>query len=579
MDLHYTNERNVQIVIALLKSHNIKKVVASPGTTNITFIGSIMHDSFFEIYSSVDERSAAYIACGLAEESGEAVVISCTGATASRNYFSGLTEAYYRKLPIVVITSTQDVSNIGHLKAQVIDRSVQPNDIVKCSVHLQTIKDKTDEWDCVIKTNKALLELFHHGAGPVHINLTTTYSKNYSVLTIPEVRKIERIYYNSSLPLIPKGKIAIYVGSHLPFTSELNKAIDDFCLCNNAVVFCEPTSNYHGKYRVMYGLVAIQNIHDDLLEPDLLIHIGEVSDFTKYYSKAKQVWRVSEDGRIVDHFKKLSYVFEMSEKEFFIKYTSEYKDDDSYLYACKDKCDKLMREIPDLPFSNIWIASTIHNGIPTNSELHLGILNSLRAWNFFDNNVERVFSNQGGFGIDGNMSAMIGASLVYPDKLYYLILGDLSFFYDMNVLGNRHVGSNIRILLINNGKGSEFHLRGNPGSMFFPETGKYISADGHFTNKSPEIVKKIAEVWGFDYLSAYNKDDFKTALPTFLSTEKTYNKPIIFEVFTHVEDEDEALFMIKNIEHNPKTGVGILKDGIKSVIGEKASDIIRRIVK
>ena len=102
---YYTSERNVQIVIALLKAHGIKRVIASPGTTNMTFIGSIQNDSWFEIYSSVDERSAAYLACGLAAETGEPVVISCTGATASRNYMPGLTEAYYRKLPVLAITS------------------------------------------------------------------------------------------------------------------------------------------------------------------------------------------------------------------------------------------------------------------------------------------------------------------------------------------------------------------------------------------------------------------------------------------------------------------------------------------
>ena len=68
---HYTNERNIQIVISLLKAHGIKKVIASPGATNITFVGSIQQDPWFEVYSSVDERSAAYIACGMAAESGE----------------------------------------------------------------------------------------------------------------------------------------------------------------------------------------------------------------------------------------------------------------------------------------------------------------------------------------------------------------------------------------------------------------------------------------------------------------------------------------------------------------------------
>ena len=92
-ELNYTNERNHQILISLLKAHNIKKIVASPGTTNSVIVGSLQNDSFFEVYSSVDDRSAAYIACGRSFETGEPVVISCTGATAARNYMSGATEA------------------------------------------------------------------------------------------------------------------------------------------------------------------------------------------------------------------------------------------------------------------------------------------------------------------------------------------------------------------------------------------------------------------------------------------------------------------------------------------------------
>ena len=113
MEFKYTVEKNVQMLIYLLKAHGIKKVIASPGTTNITFVASMQQDPYFEIYSAADERSAAYMACGLAAESGEPVVISCTGATASRNYVPGLTEAYYRKLPIVAITSAQHLGRIG----------------------------------------------------------------------------------------------------------------------------------------------------------------------------------------------------------------------------------------------------------------------------------------------------------------------------------------------------------------------------------------------------------------------------------------------------------------------------------
>lgn len=134
MSTYYTDEVNVQTLIALMKHHGVRRVVASPGTTNITFVASIQQDPFFKVYSSVDERSAAYIACGMAAETGESVALSCTGATASRNYLSGLTEAYYRKLPVLAVTATQHLGRIGHMVPQVIDRTSKLNDACRMSV-------------------------------------------------------------------------------------------------------------------------------------------------------------------------------------------------------------------------------------------------------------------------------------------------------------------------------------------------------------------------------------------------------------------------------------------------------------
>lgn len=121
MENYYTSEENILQLITLLKAHGVRKVVASPGTTNITFVGSIQNDPDFEVYSCVDERSACYMACGLSVESGEPVALSCTGATAARNYPSGLTEAYYRHIPIVAITSSQYFGKVGQMNAQFTD--------------------------------------------------------------------------------------------------------------------------------------------------------------------------------------------------------------------------------------------------------------------------------------------------------------------------------------------------------------------------------------------------------------------------------------------------------------------------
>lgn len=574
----YTDEKNILILIALLKKHGIRKVVASPGATNVTFVGSIQNDPYFEIYSVVDERSAAYLACGLSAESGEPVAISCTGATSSRNYMPGLTEAYYRKLPILAITSLQLPSRVGHHIAQVLDRSVVPNDVVKHSVLLPIIKDADDYWDCEIKANKAILELSRHGGGPVHINLPTTYSRNFNIETLPDVRMINRITYNSEYPELPNGRIAIFVGSHKTFTQKETEALDLFCECNNAVVFCDHTSGYKGKYRMLFALAMAQQIDKSSILPDILIHIGEISG--DYYSlgiNCKQVWRVSEDGEIRDTFKKLRYVFEMSESLFFEHYTKHHQNNssDNYLQVCKTVLSTVSEKMLDVPFSNIWVASKMSSKLPEGSTIHFGILNSLRSWNFFDiSNTITSYSNVGGFGIDGCVSSLIGASLVNKEKLYFGVFGDLAFFYDLNSIGNRCVGSNLRILLINNGKGVEFKNYNHPAALFGDEADLFMAASGHYGDKSRSLVKNYAIDLGFDYLSASNKDEFLNNIE-FFTSKNNNSKPIIFEVFTDEENESQALKTIHELDMDSSNQIKTL---VKGLIGQKGINLIKSFV-
>ena len=154
---NFTDEKNTLMLISLMKKHGIKKVIASPGTTNVAFVATVQQDEYFEVFSAYDERSAAYMACGMAVESGEPVALSCTQATASRNYLSGLTEADYRKIPMLAITSTQHLGRIGQNFQQAIDRSIQPVDSVKLSVQVPVIHSEDDEWYCNVLLNRALL--------------------------------------------------------------------------------------------------------------------------------------------------------------------------------------------------------------------------------------------------------------------------------------------------------------------------------------------------------------------------------------------------------------------------------------
>ena len=574
----YTDEINVQILIALLKKHNIRKIIASPGTTNISFVASVQHDDDFEVYSCVDERSAAYMACGMAAQLGEPVVLSCTGATASRNYFSALTEAYYRKLPILAVTSAQHWGRVGQNIPQVIDRTQCPKDTTLLSIQIPSVLSDTDRWACELNINKALLELRHRGGGPVHINLTTNYSEKYDVKVLPDVNVIRRIEKGDKIPELDGSRIGVIVGNHKKWTKKEQEAAEKFCETFDAVMICDHTSKYHGKYKVNAGLVATQLTgFATCRSMDVMISIGDVAGAYLGVS-AKEVWRVNPDGEIRDTYKNLKYVFEMSEMDFFLRYTDgkQQKKKKEFINEWKETDEKLRRNITELPFSNCWLAMKTAPMIPKDSVVHFGILNSLRSWDFFDLDESiDVYCNTGGFGIDGCLSSLIGASIVDRNRLFFGVLGDLAFFYDMNSLGNRHIGNNIRLLIVNNGNGTEFKNFMNPAYQFGQDADQYISAAGHFGQKSKELVKHYSEDLGFRYICASNKQEYLKYVVEFVSQERL-DYPVLFEVFTDSNDESDALRILYNLD---KSGGNSVKGLGRKILGEHGYQKLKSIVK
>lgn len=578
MAYYYTSARNIQIVIALMKSHGIKRVITSPGATDIAINFSLQHDSYFELYSCIDERSAAYMACGMAAETGEPVALTCTGATSSRNYMPGLTEAFYRHLPILAITCSRSNSQIGHMINQVTDRTVLPNDIAKESVQAQAVDTPDDEWDVTVKVNKAILGLKRNGGGPCHINLEYAHSSDFSVREIAPVRVIKRYVKGDTLPDIKGHAVGIFVGSHHVWSEQLTTAVERFCEIYNGVVLCDATSNYRGKYELRIPLICEQVEHQITSDVfDLIIHIGDIS--STIYDKTKDVWRVHLDGELCDTFKKLKNIFQMSELDFFTIYTEGKIDKTMTAFNnMKDEYDALFKAIPELPFSNVWAAKNLYNRLPESSEIHLGIRNSLRSWGYFA--LPRTissFCNTGGFGIDGGISSLIGASMISRDKLYFGVFGDLLFFYDMNILGNRDICSNVRIMIVNNGLGQEFKNYSCYSAAFGEETDLYIAAKGHYMNGTKDTIQKYAESLGFEYLSASNKEEFEVVSKRFITSE-IMERPILFELHTNTENENKAHELITTISMKSKA----IKKGIEILSNPVMKDVksvVKKIVK
>lgn len=590
--IHYTDEKNILLLLSLMKKRNIRKVITSPGSTNHTLVKSMQNDPWFELYSSVDERSAAYMACGLCAESGESVVITCTEATASRNYMPGLTEAYYRKLPILALTTSHGRSNVGNLIAQVIDHSVIPNDVAVYHNYLPSIYSAKDYKASELIANEAFNALNRRGGGPVYLTVESVASRDYSVTELPDVRDIACFDGHGIWPEFPKqGRVGVFVGAHLEWSKKSRETLDLFCEKTGAVVFCDHTSGYYGKYKVNYSLVGSQEMYrSELSKLRLLISIGEVSG--DYFSgvlggAAKEVWRVNEDGRLADKWGNLSRVFEMPEEFFFQHYANYIEANSSEPHPIEQYIEerKLVEShIPDLPYSKVWVAQQLIGNLPSPSYIHFSILGSLRAGNFFDL-PEGVKSccNVGGFGIDGATSTLVGASLAFADRLHFLLTGDLAFFYDLNAIGNRHIGPNIRILLINNGDGTEFRQYWHPISVFTKdEADEYMAAGGHFGNQSRSLVKNMAQSLGFDYLSASNKDDFQSQLEAFLQPS-IGERSVIFEVFTDSEEDSRSVKIMRNLlkdeDYAKRAFKKKVKELVKDVVGNEAAEMVKLMIK
>lgn len=539
----YTIAKNVQIVIALLKEHGIKHLVLSPGGTNAAFVRGVQDDPYFDCFSVVDERSALYFAIGIYLSTGKIVAVCCTSAQATRNYIPGLTEAFYKHVPILAITFSKHPQYTYQEYMQAPDQTSLPKDAVRASYALPYISNEHDRMQCERMANEAILELTHRTPAPIQLNVPMLDSEltQDAASELPAVKVIRR-YSSSDIMKIKQGdqKIMIVIGE--------NRGIDDaeivrFAASTNTIIYVNQLSNLKNDYTVNGNLLLTcitQKEFDENYCPDILITIGgQTGDYPLYHKLAGssvkyEHWRISESGDVVDTYDHLTRVYECSINEFFSSCHDSVSNCDYREYWKQSV--KLYHTNVELPLSAAFVAQQMSKIIPEGSYVNFSILNSLRTWNLFEfKNKVKCFCNVGAFGIDGCMSTFFGQS-VMVDDLCFMFVGDLSFFYDMNSLGIRHIKNNVRIILINNNGGVEFKLGGN--AEINAKTDKFIAAAGHFRN---------AEGWaltnGFNYRLVKTKEDFFALSDTLV---KKSDAPILVEVsISDVEDYNGYSSLLK----------------------------------
>lgn len=565
-------------LMSLLKQFGIKRIVVSPGSRHFAFIHSLEADSYFKLYSVVDERSAAFFALGLIQQTGEVVAVACSSGTACMNYGSAVVEAYYQRLPLLVLSSDRLPQLLNQMEDQMYD---QLDTFTKCTKYqgqLPVIKNALDEWYCNRIINEALIELTHHGNGPVHLNIPfeAHHTDKFATTTLPIARKINLLtstisptQWQSYSEELKGKKIMIIWGQSCPMTSQMLDSITKFTENFDAIILTDKISNCHHKHAINNTTIVLNILRPEEktnLSPDIVISIGgnyifnnEIKNYLRPYPIKH--WQIGKEDKICDPFKKLTEVFEMEENFFFESITNNanFTNEGEYANSWLE-----LSKLPTLPtpeYNELYAIGTLLNNLPKNVDLQLANSCTIRMSHFFPTDPSvRVNCNRGVNGIDGSMSTAIGFSSENNRPTYY-ITGDLSFFYDMNSLWIRHLSPKMRILLINNGGGAVMY--GPLNDELRKTLPPHIGA-GHQMS-----AKGWVESRGFKYLSATSKEEVDETIKILCDTET--EQPIFVEVFTKINTDINSISNYFT-SINRKTYVEKLLSKVKA----KAKNLLRQ---
>ena len=483
--MKYSKIPVAQSVVALCISKGITNVVISPGSRNAPLTIGFSEHPDIKAYSIVDERCAAFLALGMAQQLKQPVVLVCTSGSALLNYYPAIAEAFYSDIPLVVISADRPVERIDIGDGQTIrQKNVYGNHILYSAnlyseavleEHPKDIKLQQKQWEShrhnEQEINKALNTAIEE-QGPVHINVpfyeplydtvSETSLEPFKVspdvreksVTEDELSRYTKIWNSSQRKLI-------LIGVQDPNTIE-QQFLDAFAKDESVIVMTETTSNVHHpnffpSIDTIIAPIEQQDSKEELfkaLQPEILLTFGglivskKIKAFLRTY-QPKHHWHV-DPKKAYDTYFCLEKHFEYSPNTFLTTFSSLTKPVKSNYFefwnAIKIERLRFQRDYEDsVPFSDFSAYKCLLEKLPNNSLVHLSNSSTIRYAQLFQlNKTIDVFCNRGTSGIDGSTSTAIGASLV-SKKQTILITGDLSFFYDSNALWNAYILSLIHI--------------------------------------------------------------------------------------------------------------------------------------
>lgn len=557
-----TEKETALMLAQCLAAYGVSDIFSSPGSRNAPLIMALARHPGLTVRPVVDERSAAFIALGFASVSQRPAALVCTSGTALLNYAPAIAEAFYRKVPLIVISADRPAEWIEQDDSQTIRQPGALANFVKESCRLKgEITGDRDRWFVNRTLNGILQAALTRRPGPVHINISFT-----EPLTATTSRPTDGLFRKIDL-MLPPNKLdpedakrlaleaadsnLLIVGGFCPPSAGMSIALARLSKLPGVVVVADALANVNARRDDILSRPDLF-IESELLrrpgaKPSMLITFGGsvLSKKLKDYLRStplREHWHIGDNSMLIDSYFSLTRRIEINESDFFPRFANAM----DHIRHGKDSLESQKSTAfvaGQSEFKALWHEAAFLADAETNKsetdaswsarQAILTILRQLPAeWNLQLSNgltprlamlgdatrFHRRDCNRGASGIDGSVSTALGASVAYNGTTL-LLTGDMSMQYDIAALSSTLLSPKLKIIVINNHGGGIFREIATTRNL--PER------DSHFVCHLNLPLDKIADTYGLAYFLADSTASLQATLPPFATVA---DRPALMEI-------------------------------------------------
>ncbi|MFT4644173.1 MAG: 2-succinyl-5-enolpyruvyl-6-hydroxy-3-cyclohexene-1-carboxylate synthase [Planctomycetota bacterium] len=526
-----TNKIHIQHLAEICAQKGMEQVVLSPGSRCAPLVIAFNRHASIKCYTIVDERSAAFFALGLAQQSGKPVGLVCTSGSAVLNYAPAVAEAFYQKVPLVLMTADRPNEWIDQGENQSIQQFEVFKNYIKKSYQLPvTFSEDKDVWFSNRIVSEAINTAKFPDLGPVHINIPLReplYDLTDESIEKPKIVDLVKADFSlvkEEMEALENNwnqakKKLIIVGGQKQKNTAIEKALQLYANNPDVVILKESISNIETENAFAQIDPLIELIQKNKLAgfvPDVILTFGNgvVSKKLKFWLRHENVmahWHISSSYEHWDNFQALTKVLKTNVAAFLTSIHSGENKDSNYFELWNSLNNKISnfteKYIQESDFADFKVFQVLSKNFPKNANIQFGNSTPVRYANLVELNAKLLINaNRGVSGIDGQVSTALGASNI-NNKLTVCITGDLAMMYDSNAFWNNYLHPNFKVILINNNGGNIFRIIPGPNKLDELET--------YFETKNTYEAKHLANLHGLKYFQVKQEADLEATLDAF----------------------------------------------------------------